>query len=105
MRYRKRWAICGGALAALMLMASAAWACVPAPVIKQLTLVPPEAKPGQQITASAPASENRNPIEVRLNSSDGPVVGVIPTDQGAVDGKFQGALTIPATAQPGKAAL
>ncbi|MFN2504729.1 MAG: hypothetical protein ABR540_11005 [Acidimicrobiales bacterium] len=105
MRCKKRWALCGGALAALMLMASAAWACVPEPDFKRLTLIPKEAKPGQQITASAPVTENRNPIEVRLNTPDGPVVGIIGTDQGAVDGAFQGVLTIPATAQPGQAAL
>lgn len=84
-----------------------AWACVPDGVVQKLSLNPAEAKPGEEIVVNAPVNESNNPIEVRLNEVDGPLLGVIPTadNTAAQDGYFTARFSVPADAKPGQNAV
>lgn len=63
-----------GALAGafgLVLVGSAAWACVSGPVVNLSTV---SAKPGEQVTLTGTGFRQADPIQVRWNALDGPVV-------------------------------
>jgi hypothetical protein len=95
----------GFAVAAVAaLCGAAAWACIAGPL---LTVTPSTVQAGQEVTFSA-GSINRDPVTIRFDSLDGPVLGTFqpgpdarfPTSStsGGLDGVK---LTIPADAAPG----
>lgn len=106
MRYRKRWAVLGGVLAVGLAMAPTVWACVPEGTEKKLNLTPAEARPGQQITVAAAPNGNKNPVVVRLNAPDGPVLATIAVDGTPIPGQgFESTFTVPLDLKPGQHAL
>lgn len=98
-----------GAAVAATLGAAAAWACVPAGgggSAKKLTVTPSQVKPGDQVTVTAPLSAATNPIDVRLNAANGPLLGTLRSSQGAVEGgSVRATFTVPLDTKPGKNAL
>lgn len=106
MRCRTRWAVLGGVLAVALSVASVAWACVPEGTSKTLDVNPREARPGQQITVAAAPNASKNPIVVRLNAADGPVLGTIAVDGAPIPGEgFKATFTVPPDLQPGQHAV
>jgi hypothetical protein len=63
-----------GGAAALVIAASAAWACVSGPVVNLSTVT---AKPGDQVTLTGTGFRQADPIQVRWNALDGPVVAQV----------------------------
>jgi hypothetical protein len=63
-----------GALAgigALVVAASTAWACVSGPVVNLSTV---QAKPGEQVTVTGTGFRQADPVHIRWNALDGPIV-------------------------------
>jgi hypothetical protein len=50
---------------------SAAWACVSGPVVNLSTV---QAKPGEQVTVTGTGFRQADPVQVRWNALDGPIV-------------------------------
>ncbi len=105
MRNTRRIGLVGFATAAVgALCGATAWACIAGPL---LTVNPSTVQAGQEVTFSA-GSINRDPVTVRFDALDGPVLGTFqpgpdprfPTSStsGGLDGVK---LTIPADAKPG----
>ncbi|HJT78722.1 MAG TPA: hypothetical protein VJ739_16075, partial [Gemmataceae bacterium] len=94
----RRWAIAAtGVAGAVLVAAAAAWACVSGPAINLSTV---NAKPGQEISVTGTnfSSSNRDPVQVRWNALDGPVIADLGApSSGSLNGKF----TVPADAKPG----
>jgi hypothetical protein len=57
--------------AALALAGSAAWACVSGPVVNLSTV---QAKPGEEVTLTGTGFRQADPVQVRWNALDGPIV-------------------------------
>jgi hypothetical protein len=57
--------------AALAVAGSAAWACVSGPVVNLSTV---QAKPGEQVTLTGTGYRQADPVQVRWNALDGPIV-------------------------------
>ena len=73
--YARRFA--AGALAgaaALVVAGSAAWACVSGPVVNLSTV---QAKPGEQVTLTGTGFRQADPVQVRWNALDGPVLAEV----------------------------
>ena len=97
----RRWAIGGmGAIAAVMVASAAAWACVSGPSV---TLNPANAKPGETVTASMRDFRKADPIQVRWNQLNGPVLATFESNGSGTP--FTGELTVPADAKPGNYVL
>lgn len=105
MRNMRRIGLIGFATAAVgALCAATAWACIAGPL---LTVNPSTVQAGQEVTFSA-GSINRDPVTIRFDALDGPVLGTFkpgpdarfPTSStsGGLDGVK---LTIPADAKVG----
>ena len=70
--YARRFA--AGAMASIAafgIAASAAWACVSGPVVNLSTM---SAKPGEQVTLTGTGFRQADPVQVRWNALDGPIV-------------------------------
>ena len=70
--YARRFA--AGAFASIAVLgiaASAAWACVSGPVVNLSTI---SAKPGEQVTLTGTGFRQADPVQVRWNALDGPIV-------------------------------
>jgi hypothetical protein len=97
----RRWlALVGGAAAAAgaLLPVSGAWA----PHVAQLQVTPTTFKAGDTVTVFWPSGYGAtNPVEVRLDSSDGPVLGSFKTSGSGFAMWGPGTITIPADVQPG----
>ena len=88
-----------------MLAAAAAWACVSGPSLNLSTI---NAKPGQEVTVTGTGFSKSDPVQVRWNALDGPVVGQFDTQAstGNASGRsFQGNITVPADAKAGNYVL
>ena len=103
----RRLTLCAlAAGAAALLPTTAAWA----PHVAQLKVNPTTMKPGQEVDVFGPSGFGRtNPVEIRFNAADGPVLGTFqPTCPGA-SACFApwgpGKITIPADTKPGQYAL
>lgn len=97
---RGRWAIGGlGAVAAVLIATAAAWACVAGPAVNLSTV---SAKPSQEIQVSGTNFQKPEPVTVRWNALDGPVVATLPAP---ASGTVSGAFTVPAGAEPGSHVL
>ena len=96
----RRWATGGmSAVAAVLLVSATAWACVSGPAVNLSTV---NAKPGQEIQVTGTNFQKPDPVTVRWNALDGPVVATLPApNSGAVGGAF----TVPADAKPGNYVL
>ena len=61
-------------MAVLVVAASAAWACVSGPVVNLSTVT---AKPGDQVTVTGTGFRQADPVQVRWNALDGPIVAQV----------------------------
>ena len=92
----RRWAIGGMSAAGAVLVAgAAAWACVSGPAVNLSTI---NAKPGQEITITGTNFSKPDPVTVRWNSLDGPVLATL--DKPA-SGVVTGTFTVPESAKAG----
>ena len=96
----RRWAIGGlSAAGAVLLAGAAAWACVSGPAINLSTV---NAKPGQEVTINGTNFSKPDPVQVRWNALDGPILATFaPPQSGAVTGT----ITVPADAKAGNYVL
>ena len=100
-RISRRWlaAVAGAAAAAgALLPVSTAWA----PHVAQLQVTPTTFKPGDTVTVFGPRGYGQtNPVEIRWDSVDGPVLGSFKTVETGFAMWGPGTVTIPADAKPG----
>ena len=98
---KRRLALGGVAsVGALVVAASTAWACVSGPVVNLSTI---QAKPGETITLTGTGFREPDPVQVRFNALDGPVLATL--DRPAADRTIRGQVTVPPTATPGNYVL
>lgn len=93
----RRFAI--GALAsigAVVVAASAAWACVSGPVVNLSTV---SAKPGEQVALTGTGFRNADPVQVRFNALDGPILAEVPKPES--DRTVNTTFAVPAGTAPG----
>lgn len=92
----RRFAVGGlSAIASLVIAGSAAFACVSGPVVNLSTV---EAKPGDQITLTGTGFRQPDPVQVRFNALDGPVLAQLGAPE---DRLISGTFTVPAGTQAG----
>ncbi|MGI8806836.1 MAG: hypothetical protein ACR2KK_03125 [Acidimicrobiales bacterium] len=100
-RLSRRWfaALAGAAGAAgILLPVSAAWA----PHVAQLQVTPTQFKAGDTVNVFGPSGYgSTNPVEIRLDSADGPVLGSFKTTGSGFAQWGPGTVTIPADTKPG----
>ena len=105
MRHLRRLGIGSVLMAAVAVVLTAgAWACIAGPT---LDVSPAQAPPGSEVGLKG-VSYNKNPVVVRFNSLDGPVVGTIQPTGGTAtssDWALDGKVTIPADVKPGNYVL
>lgn len=87
-------------MGALVVAASTAWACVSGPVVNLSTI---QAKPGEQITLTGTGFRQPDPVLVRFNALDGPILATL--DKPSSDRTISGQITVPAAAAPGNYVL
>ncbi len=93
-----------GVVAAAAMFTAAGWACIAGPTLE---VTPRQANAGSEVTLKG-VSYNRNPVVVRFNALDGPVLGTIqPTGGSGTSSNWnlEGAVTLPADARPGNYVL
>jgi hypothetical protein len=89
----------------VLLVGAAAWACVSGPAINLSTV---NAKPGQQVTVNGTNFSKTDPVTVRWNSLDGPVIATLDTQPAGGSGSgrvVSGTITVPADAKAGNYVL
>ena len=100
-RNARRWlaAVAGAAAAAgVLLPVNAAWA----PHVAQLQVTPTQFKAGDEVTVFGPRGYGAtNPVEIRWDAVDGPVLGSFKTVESGFAMWGPGTVTIPADATPG----
>ncbi len=100
-RLSRRWfaAVAGAAAAAgALLPVSGAWA----PHVAQLQVTPTQFKAGDTVTVFGPSGYGAtNPVEIRLDSADGPVLGSFRTTGSGFAQWGPGTVTIPPETKPG----
>ena len=105
MRSKRRLAAAGSAIGAVAAgFTAAAWACIAGPTLE---VVPRQANPGSEVTLKG-VSYNRNPVAVRFNQLDGPIIGTIQPTGGtgtSSNWNLEGTVTLPADAKPGNYVL
>lgn len=86
------------------MFAAAAWACIAGPTLE---VIPRQASAGSEVTLKG-VSYNANPVAVRFNALDGPVIGTIQPTGGtgtSSNWNLEGKVTLPADAKPGNYVL
>jgi hypothetical protein len=73
-----------------------------APHVAQIQVKPAQVRPGDRVTVYGPNGYGNNPVSVRFNSAEGPVLGTFPTDQTGYSAWGPGEVTIPADVEPGR---
>ena len=100
-RNTRRWlTVAAGAAAAggVLLPVSAAWA----PHVAQLQVTPTSFKAGDTVTVFGPSGFGAtNPVEIRVDGADGPVIGSFRTSGSGFAMWGPGTVTIPADLKPG----
>jgi hypothetical protein len=100
-RLARRWfaALAGAAVATgVLLPVSAAWA----PHVAQLQVTPTRFKAGDTVSVFGPSGYGAtNPVEIRLDSADAPVLGSFKTSGSGFAMWGPGTITIPADVKPG----
>ncbi len=105
MRKMRRLGAAGFAIGAVAALFSAtAWACIAGPT---LDVIPRQANAGSEVTLKG-VSYNRNPVVVRFNALDGPILATIQPTGGtgtSSNWNLEGTVTLPADAKPGNYVL
>lgn len=94
--YARRFA--AGAFASIAVLgiaASAAWACVSGPVVNLSTVT---AKPGEEVTVTGTGFRQADPVQVRWNALDGPIVAEMAKPESQT---INATFTVPAGTTPG----
>ncbi len=99
---RSGWARCALVVllagTAVLVPATAAWA----PHVPQLNVTPAQVRPGEQVTVVGTRGYGfTNPVEIRFNSPDGPVLGSFQPDKQSYAAWGPGTITIPADTKAG----
>lgn len=94
---------CAGIVVAVMIGASSAWACAS---LAALELATPTAGPGDEVAFKGTFFNKDNPVEIRWNALDGPVLTTVTPDTftEGLHGNWRfanGTFTVPADAAPG----
>jgi len=95
-RVRKLVLGAAAAAGALVIVTATAFACVSGAAANLSTLT---AKPGQEVGVTMRDFRKADPVQVRWNALDGPVLASF--DQKGDGNPFQGTFTVPQTASPG----
>lgn len=96
----RRWAMGGlSAVGAVLLAGAAAWACVSGPAVNLSTV---NAKPGDVVTVNGTGFTKADPVTVRWNALDGPVIATFDKPN---SGAVNGTITVPADAKAGNYVL
>ena len=101
---RRLGALAFGVAATAAVFTAAASACIAGPTLE---VTPRQANAGSQVTLKG-VSYNRNPVMVRFNALDGPVIGTIQPTGGtgtSSNWNLEGTVTLPADAKPGNYVL
>lgn len=96
------------ALATGVSLAGTTWACVPGGggSGRKLSVDPTQARPGERVTVTAPPGSGGKPIEVRLDSATGPLLGVLGGGPaGSLGIGLTATFVVPTDAPPGRHAL
>jgi hypothetical protein len=97
----RRWAIGGlSAVGAVVVAGATAWACVSGPAVNLSTV---NAKPGDVVTVNGTGFSKPDPVTVRWNALDGPVLATF--DKPNSDRQVTGQITVPADAKAGNYVL
>ncbi len=97
MRSARKWATGAvGTAAAGVLFAAAAWACVSGPVVNLSTI---SAKPGQDVGVTGTGFQPANPVQIRFNALDGPVLTTV--NAPITGGNMTATFTVPQGTTPG----
>ncbi len=92
----RRWAIGGlSAASAVLVAGAAAWACVSGPAVNLSTV---NAKPGQEVSVTGTNFSRPQPVTVRWNALDGPVIAQFASP---VSQTVSGTFTVPPDAKAG----
>jgi hypothetical protein len=83
----------------VLVASAAAWACVSGPAVNLSTV---NAKPGQEVQLTGTNFSRPDPVTVRWNSLDGPIVATLDRP---VQNSISGAFTVPADAKAGNYVL
>ena len=104
MNVRKLLAVGGFGMALLVVSASTAWACVSGPTT---FVTPTTAAPGSEVQVSGVYFTKEQPVEVRFNALDGPVLGSFTPAKGARSFglEMQGTIVVPPGTKPGSYVL
>jgi hypothetical protein len=81
--------------AVTVVAASAAWACVSGPVVNLSTI---QAKPGEQVTVTGTGFRQADPVQVRFNGLDGPILAELPQPTNQT---ITATFTVPPNTAPG----
>ena len=92
---RRRVLAAASTVGVVMGMAATAWACVSGPAINLSTVT---AKPGQEVTIQGTSFRKADPVTVRWNSLDGPLLATLDKPSG---GQVTGTFTVPTDAKAG----
>ena len=96
----RRWATGGlGAVGAVLVAAATAWACVSGPAVNLATM---NVKPGQEVLVTGTNFTKPDPVTVRWNALDGPIVGTFSPPESR---NVSGTITVPADAKAGNYVL
>lgn len=95
----RRWAVVGAIAAGTWLVGvTAAWA----PHVPQFNVTPGQARPGESVAVVGTRGFGyTNPVEIRFNALDGPVLGSFQPDTQVYAAWGPGSVTIPADTKPG----
>ena len=100
-RFSRRWltaAAGAAATAGALLPVNAAWA----PHVAQLQVTPTAFNAGDTVTVFGPSGYgSTNPVEIRVDAADGPVIGSFKTSGSGFAMWGPGTVTIPADVKPG----
>ena len=101
---RRSLVIGGFGMALLVVSASTVWACVSGPTT---FVTPTTAAPGGEVQISGVYFTKEQPVEVRLNALDGPVLGSFTPAEGARSFglEMQGTIVVPPGTKPGSYVL
>lgn len=101
---RKSLSVVGLGLGVVLALASGAWACVSGP---STFVTPGSVRPGGEVKVTGVYFNKEEPVEARLNSLDGPVLGTFTPAKGARSFGLEmgGTLVIPTTTKPGNHVL
>lgn len=97
---RRRWVIGGTSVVGAVLVAAAtAWACVSGPAVNMSTV---HAKPSQEVHVTGTNFSKPDPVTVRWNALDGPILAALPAP---TSGEISARFSVPADAKPGNYVL